>query len=324
MVSGSRKDSAGMIRQTVDRLRFIFKTGLHEPEGAEPFTRSLQRALFWPCWQGWFIFRWIESVLPASEDRYQRLCLSPGKKIAAVIVPCHNGLEYTKRFVDSLMRGNRAFNTVLMIYDNHSTDGTEDYFKGLRCENMVYFRYKKNTGVARPWNDGVRFALKNLNAQYIFLANNDVVLPENGIETMIRVLETNTAAGLVGPLTNAPGPEGLQDIRRYVADDVFSPEPMDVERINQKLQGGKPLEVERLYGFLWGGTRKAFEKNVFVGGGPAMYFDPRNVIYQNEREFQRRFQKTGLKLFIATETFVFHYQGVTCSKIQGVKADESA
>lgn len=54
----------------------------------------------------------------------------------SVIIPCYNCLELTKRCIESI-RCSEDFN--LIIVDNGSTDGTEEYIKNLAKEKNIPF-----------------------------------------------------------------------------------------------------------------------------------------------------------------------------------------
>ena len=55
--------------------------------------------------------------------------MSPG--LASVIIPCWNQLEFTRQCIAALSRHTRAPWELILI-DNGSTDGTKDYFAGVR------------------------------------------------------------------------------------------------------------------------------------------------------------------------------------------------
>ncbi|MFH1791561.1 MAG: glycosyltransferase family A protein [Candidatus Omnitrophota bacterium] len=251
------------------------------------------------------------------ESRYCNLGETDGRKARVItIMPCYNHLEYTKQAVDSYYKSlDGANNHVLVIIDDCSTDGTKDFFlgEGRRHANMCYFRYKANLGLTQAWNDGVRFAVSRLAADYIILANSDIIIPKGSIERIIRVFRENAGVGVVGVLTNGYMMcHKKQDIRLYCPGYAPSEDAADIEDVSERVKGNKPVPADvDAHGFFWCFTREACAKNVFFRFPRPYYFDPSRKNFGNEVEFQMRLRKTGLKTLIAADVFVFHYTDVS-------------
>ena len=65
-------------------------------------------------------------------------------RITAFIVT-YNRVEYLKKAIDSVLNQTcRDFE--LIILDNCSTDGTEEYVKSLNDDRITYIRHEKNIG----------------------------------------------------------------------------------------------------------------------------------------------------------------------------------
>ena len=64
------------------------------------------------------------------------------KKVVAVVVT-YNRLLLLKENVDALL--NQSYKSLdIMIIDNASSDGTEEYIKGLKNKNIIYINYRQN------------------------------------------------------------------------------------------------------------------------------------------------------------------------------------
>ena len=54
---------------------------------------------------------------------------------------------------------------------------------------MIIIKNEKNYGFAEGNNIGIRFALKNLNPDYILLLNNDTVVDKDFLNEMVKTGE---------------------------------------------------------------------------------------------------------------------------------------
>lgn len=244
--------------------------------------------------------------------------LDKSKPTVALIIPCFNHVNYTKKAVESFLSDRSPrFNHVLIMMDDASTDDTQSYCleKAASVENLCYFRYRKNWGVTQTWNDGVYLALRLVKADYIVVSNNDVIMPTGTVETLVRHLRSAPEAGMIGPLTNTPGNQPLQQIRRFLKDYQASDAVENIALTAHALRGGKAVEITYVNGFFFAATRKAFEKNRCWKGYPRPYFfNPLNRHLGNEDEFQLRLRRKGFRILKAEDAFVFHYKDVSMKR----------
>ncbi len=254
----------------------------------------------------------IDSIVPGLEAHYTS-CRVPKPKIG-IIIPCWNHFEYTKKTLDSYFASiSRADDYIVLIFDNHSRDETQKFFEKAKSKmgNVCYFRYKENQGVTRPWNDGLRYCIKVLRVEYVFLVNNDVIFSKGCVERLVRWLERVDDAHLIGPLTNRPGVHRAQNIRNFLPRYKETDDLCSIEHTSKAIQHNQALAWDELNGFFFGGKTVLFRRNVFKKFPIEQYFDPRNFVLHNEREFQARLRQKGLKILLATNSFVFHYKGIT-------------
>lgn len=252
--------------------------------------------------------------LNLAAESFENLNIDSDKKTVAIIMPIYNQFKYTKRAVASYYDSlDEAYNYILMIYDNNSTDESRDYFlsNNTSLDNLCYVRYKRNVGVTWPWNEGVRFSLGKLKASHVFLVNNDLVFTKNSIGKMIDTLNKGNDPAIVGPLSNCPGHDFKQDIRAFYPEYRASDQIRDIELIAVIINDNKVVSTDHINGFCWGGNSRAFKENLFAYFFIPYYFDLRKVVYENENEFQKRFIEKGFKILLATNIFVFHYGNIT-------------
>ena len=154
----------------------------------------------------------------------------------AIIILNWNGWSDTIECIESVFQINYPNFNVLLIDNNSSDDSNEkikDYAEGQlnviskffnynpnnkpieistyinkksqsqnylhHNKNLILIKNEMNYGFAEGNNIGIRFALKNLNPDYILLLNNDTVVDKNFLAEMINMGENNKEIGILGP-----------------------------------------------------------------------------------------------------------------------------
>jgi len=116
-------------------------------------------------------------------------------RVAAVVLN-YNGLEVTRRAVASL-RAMTYGNFELVVLDNGSTDGSFDAlareFQDLRQE-----RIEENRGASAGYAHGMRWAVER-EFDYVLLLNNDIEVEPAMLTELVRLAETRSEIGCVGP-----------------------------------------------------------------------------------------------------------------------------
>ena len=101
-----------------------------------------------------------------------------------IIIPVFNRKEYTRECLSSLHKQSYS-NIQIVVIDDGSTDGTEQMIEELFPKVNV-FRGDGSLWWSKSTNVGVQFALeKGDDNDYILLLNNDLVVDENYLETLI-------------------------------------------------------------------------------------------------------------------------------------------
>lgn len=136
--------------------------------------------------------------------------------IAAVVVT-YNRKELLKENLVAVF-GQTVPVRYVVVVDNHSTDGTEEWVRGeygTRPE-LVYLRLEENIGGAGGFHEGIRYTAEQLDADYVWLMDDDTIPGEAALENLLRVFE------------RVPGPVG------YAASNVRSVDgvPMNVPIID--------------------------------------------------------------------------------------------
>ena len=89
----------------------------------------------------------------------------------------------------------------LILVDDGSTDGTDEYANHLRNryaqDCFKYVRHDENRGVSRAWNSGLRATT----SPYTAIVNNDILFTPGWDTALINALEANPRLAVVSPLS---------------------------------------------------------------------------------------------------------------------------
>lgn len=210
------------------------------------------------------------------------------KGLTSIIVIALNGLDYTKRCIESIRKYTKP-SYELIVVDNGSTDGTLEYLKAQKDIKLI--TNDENVGAPFARNQGLQIA----SGEYIVFLDNDVVVTRNWLDILISYSRNNHELGLIGPMSNyVSGPQ-------YVPDSNFE----DLDAIHKfagkfSLKNREKLSpANRLILFAMFAKRDVIEK---IGG-----FDPLYGKWGFEDDdYCIRALIAGYKLAIAEDVFIYH------------------
>lgn len=131
--------------------------------------------------------------------------LKDDKKVTvSIVILTYNNLEEaTIPCLLSFQKNTPKCSYELIIVDNNSQDGTQEFLTKFSKTNPNVFVIlnKINKGFAAGNNDGIHVA----RGETVILLNNDTLVSKNWIELMLAVFKKDTKIGLVGPVTNNAG-----------------------------------------------------------------------------------------------------------------------
>ena len=110
----------------------------------------------------------------------------------SVIIPVDNQFVYTVNFVRSILSNTEGVEYEVIIADDCSTDMTEricDYLPGIRL-----VRTDGNQGFIRNCNNAAKVA----NGKYLVFLNNDTLVKEEWLSSLVGTMESDSSIGLAG------------------------------------------------------------------------------------------------------------------------------
>lgn len=172
---------------------------------------------------------------------------------------------------------------------------------------VQHLAFKKNVGYARLVNKGI----ENAQGRFILILNADTVIEdENSIKRMMKFLEENERAGIVGPkLINIDGTFQKSFFREYTLGAVLARRTLwkktrwgkkALEEFEfQKKKKNTPFEVDWIMGSAMMTKKELIDK---IGKLDTRYF-----MYFEDVDWCRRFREAGYKVYYLPNAQIRHF-----------------
>lgn len=214
----------------------------------------------------------------------------------SIIIPIFNQREYSQKCLESIFKYGSKYEFEIIVVDNGSTDGSGEYLAGLG-DKVVVIHNKNNLGFAKACNQGAKVA----KGEYLLFLNNDTVVTEKWLDTLVEELDVNKNIGIVGPKLLYP--DGTVQEAGIVFDDkkwahhIYKREPGSATYVNKK----RYFQCLTAACFL---VRKdLFEK---VAGFDEVYL---NGLEDTDLCFKAR--ELGFGVLYCPESVIYHYESIT-------------
>lgn len=141
----------------------------------------------------------------------------------SVIMPTYNGSRSIKESIDSILA--QTFNDFeLIIINDGSRDNTKNIIKSYEDRRIVYLENRRNSGVPRTRNKGLRIA----RGEYIAYCDHDDIYYPRHLERFAETLNAHPECGLVYAKFTVSRPDQPDVIRPKTG---FSKERLEVKNI---------------------------------------------------------------------------------------------
>lgn len=221
----------------------------------------------------------------------------------AVVILNWNGQALLEQFLPSVVKS-RYGNLQLIVGDNASTDGSVAYVRE-HYPNIQLIINDHNYGFA----EGYRKILEQVNADYYVLLNSDVEVPENWIQPVIDLMETDPLIAVAQPKIKwqkdktqfeyAGAAGGYLDLHAFpfCKGRIFDTTEADKNQYNE---GGE---------IFWASGAALFIKSTAwkeIGG-----LDPDFFAHMEEIDLCWRLKNIGYKIVYCPNAEVYHVGGGT-------------
>lgn len=114
------------------------------------------------------------------------------KPKVSIIIPVYNQINYTYCCIKSIIDTVKDIEYEVIVADDVSKDATKNI--SYYIDGVKHIRNKVNTGFVKNCNNGVSAAV----GEYIVFLNNDTVVKEGWLSTLVDTLDNNSEIGMAG------------------------------------------------------------------------------------------------------------------------------
>ncbi len=216
-------------------------------------------------------------------------------KNISVIIPNWNGKKYLKDCLDSIKKNTIYKNYNIIIVDNGSTDGSQDFIEKM-YPFVQLIKRTENGCISKSLNLGIKISFQKNKSNYAYLLNSDVKMKKGWLSEVVRVAENDEKIGIVGS-------------KQLTFDGMPTMSAGWVKAFRIKYYyGSKNKEV----GWV-SGAGMLIKKEVFDSIG--MFDESYSPAYYEETDFEKRALLAGFKIIHCPYSVFLHKGGATSKKL---------
>lgn len=225
-------------------------------------------------------------------------------KSVFIIILAWNHKDDTREALRSFLQDTYS-NKKIVVVDNASSDGTSDMIRS-EFETIEILRSEENLGVSGGYNLGIDFAVSQ-NADYILIANNDIVTDKNMISGLVETLEKYPNAGIAMPKIY----HYYEDRSRLWCTGAHwrkFPPTVKMTNFNRKdwEMGSEPIPIEFAPSCVLLLRKQMIET---VGKFDTSYF-----FYFDDWDFSKRARQAGYKILFVPGAWMWHKVSISTQK----------
>lgn len=228
----------------------------------------------------------------------------PDQPLVYAVVLAWNQVEVTLECLHSLSQS-KYINLRIVLMDNGSTDGTHEIVQHqYPCVKEV--RVINNIGLARGYNLGIEYALKN-NADYVIVMNNDTIAAPEMVTELVKVIQAHPNAGMVSPkIYHFYGDK----TRLWCVGAKWKKFPPRIKLIGSNSNDSAQFQREFTLPYVTSCcilmSREALEK---VG-----LFDPGYYFYYDDWDLSQRYWVSGFEIWFVPTAHLWHKVSISTQK----------
>eukprot|EP01023_Acetabularia_acetabulum_P005084 TRINITY_DN12098_c0_g1_i3.p1 TRINITY_DN12098_c0_g1~~TRINITY_DN12098_c0_g1_i3.p1 ORF type:complete len:324 (-),score=42.20 TRINITY_DN12098_c0_g1_i3:841-1812(-) len=227
----------------------------------------------------------------------------------------------TRTFFISLAAMDDDFD--VLVVDEQSTDGTQNYVK---TRKIQFIQSEGLYGVTHNWNLAYKFFTDHQQYNYLFIVNNDILIPNTAIDTQVRTMK-NCDCDLITPLSSMKGKghmaqsQSIEVVYKlhefsllFHLDTNYQQVQNYLNKFREQIKAPDQCfftkVVPQFNGFFFGFKKSSFQK-IQING--STLFDPNNRNVGQEYYIEWKMQEAKQKICLDRAAFVYHYKASTIS-----------
>ncbi len=226
------------------------------------------------------------------------------KKLSIIVVH-HKNPPILRLCLKSIRNSIKDLDYEVIVVDS----ATSEESRNLVIEEFPEVRlvsFKENTGYSK----GVNMGIKKAQGEYIFVLNPDIVVFDDSINKIIKLMEQNSDIGMVGPsLLNFNNTRQHSSFRFYTPLVILCRRtflgrlPYFKNILNKFLLKDKDLTKIQDADWIMGSAMMTSRKNIEKVG----LMDDRFFLYFEDVDWCKRFWNNGLRVVYYPEAKMYHY-----------------
>ncbi len=257
-------------------------------------------------WNGWLdTIECLESLLRGEMRGHQ-------------IIVCDNGsqdhsIERLTEWADGLLEVKTAFEEgtswhyrpvtkpisyALFVSPEHATTNSDD----VKDVPLIFIRTGENLGYAGGNNVGIRFAIEQLHADYVWLLNNDTIVERHALARLTDAMALSSDVAVLGSrLMQYSSPDTIQALGGGLLDPRYGRETQVGRGCTEHDAIDRAMELEHVVGASMFVRVEAVRE--------AGLLDESYFLYREETDWCIELRKRGWRLFYCPKSIVWHKEG---------------
>lgn len=226
-----------------------------------------------------------------------------------VLILSYNGKQWLTDCVPSVLAMDYS-NYEVVVIDNGSSDGTEEYIKS-QFPEVHLLELQPNVGYSKGFNAGLEYAAR-LGADYFLIMNNDTVIDAGALSALMETALSHEKAGFVtGKIFYYDEPNVFQTVGKKEDPIQWNGDHIGIGETDI---GQYDTEAER-----------PFIDDVMTLVNRAMYaqiggYDPQLFLQAEEFDWQVRAKKKGWQCYYTPKAKLWHRVSMTIGASTGATA----
>jgi GT2 family glycosyltransferase len=217
-----------------------------------------------------------------------------------VVIVTWNGLELTRRAVESVLDQEIDQAVEIMVVDNGSSDGTPEILPA-EFPTIIFERFPTNLGFARANN----FAVNRARSPLVLLLNNDAVLAAGALRALLGAADA-------GPDYGVFAPEMLQMRAPHLVDNrgIYLDWTAHCRQLDSNSPAGSVQQPSEIFGASGGAC--LIRRSVVEAIG---LYDESLESYWEDGDFALRAQAGGIRCLFVPSATVYHEGSATGDRV---------